>query len=76
MGGGGTPATGGLGGGGRLDGGALCLAGGGISAGGGGRAPPLGSTSLKLNCRKNSLVSLFQCDQNLVSDLSTSRDGT
>ena len=38
--------------------------------------PPRGSTSLKLNCRKNSLVSLFQWLQNLVSDLSTSRDGT
>ena len=61
LGGGGTPdMPGGLGGGGRLDGGALVLAGGGIRAGGGGRAPPLGSTSLKLNCRKNSLVSLFQ----------------
>ena len=77
LGGGGTPpGPGGLGGGGKLDGGALDLAGGGINAGGGGRPPALGSTSLKLNWRKNSLVSLFQWDQNLVSDLSTSREGT
>ena len=71
------PRPGGLGGGGKLDGGALCLAGGGISAGQVEEEPPaLVSTSLKLNWRKNSLVSLFQWDQNLVSDLSTSREGT
>ena len=70
------------------------LGGAGTIAGGGGLAtalPPLGSESLKLNCRKNSLVSLrrkrrnvlrkataylFQWDQKRCSDLSTSREGT
>ena len=48
-------------------------------AGGGGLGAPavfLGSDSLKLNCRKNSLVSLFQWDQKRCSDLSTSLEGT
>ena len=57
-GGGGTPPLpGGIGGGGRFGGGTLGRVGGGMRAGGGGRAVLAGSTSLKLNCRKNSLVS-------------------
>ena len=43
--------------------------------GGGGGRPGLRPSTLKLNCRKNCLASLFQCVQNLTSLLSTSRDG-
>jgi len=75
-GGGGTPLPGGMGGGGRLGGGTLGRPGGGMRAGGAGRAVFAGSINLKANCRKNSFVSLFQWDQNLPSDLSTSLDGT
>jgi hypothetical protein len=54
---------GGMGGGGRLVGGRLGMAGGGIRLGGGGRGTVLaGSTSLKENCRKNSLVSCVQAN--------------
>ena len=79
------PPVGGNGGGGRLDGGTGAGVGcgksvagcGGITLGPPPPGPPLPSLSfLKANCRKNSLVSLFHSDQNLPSDLSTSRDGT
>jgi hypothetical protein len=52
---------GGMGGGGRLVGGRLGMAGGGIRLGGGGRGTVFaGSTSLKENWRKNSLVSCVE----------------
>ena len=77
-GGGGTPGPddGGLGGGGRFEGGAGGRDGTMAGGGAGPVLPPRGSISLKLNWRKNSLVSLFQWVQNLVSDLSTSLEGT
>lgn len=74
-----TGVPGGIGGGGRLGGGTLGRPGtpGGRSAGGGADlAFFAGSTNLKENCKKNSFVSLFQWDQNLDSDLSTSLEGT
>ncbi len=59
----GKRVPGGMGGGGRLVGGRLGMAGGGIRLGGGGRGTVLaGSTSLKENCRKNSLVSCVQAN--------------
>ena len=49
------------------------LGGAGTIAGGGGLAtafPPLGSESLKLNCRKNSLVSLRRKRRNILIEKS------
>ncbi len=44
--------------------------------GGGGTFPIAGFSFLKANCKKNCLVSLFQCVQNLPSAFSTSLLGT
>lgn len=46
------------------------------SVGGGGSDIGVLDSILKANCRKNCLVSLFQCDQSFFGSLSTSRLGT
>lgn len=77
-GGGGTILRGGIGGGGTKLGGRTWFfirGGGGFPTNVGGLMGCFGSI-LNENWRKNCFVSLFQCVQNLVSDLSTSLLGT